>query len=106
MTDPPGGTARSNDNCPSSTPCSLFSFLFNGFPQVPSGPARRLLQVGGSDEEQLQAHQVQQHLLAALHQRLLQERVQQPGAEGQRRALALLLQPGDQGGVSWKFTAR
>lgn len=45
---------------------------------------------GGDEEEQLQADKVQQHLLAALHQRLLQERVQQPSAEGERRAVALL----------------
>lgn len=52
---------------------------------------------GGDEEEQLQAHQVQQHLLAALQQGLLQERVQQPSAEGQRCAVAVHLQPQHQG---------
>lgn len=52
---------------------------------------------GGDEEEQLQAHQIQQHLLAALYQGLLQERVQQPSAEGQRCAVAVRLQPQHQG---------
>lgn len=61
--------------------------------QVSSGAAGRLWEVGGRyEEKELQTHQVQQHLLSALHQRLLQTRVQQPRAEGQRRALALHLQ--------------
>ncbi len=48
---------------------------------------------GGDEEEQLQADKVQQHLLTAFHQRLLQERVQQPSAEGERCAVTLHLQP-------------
>lgn len=46
---------------------------------------------GGREEEELQAHQVQQHLLRALHARLLQEGVQQQAAEGERGAHHILL---------------
>ncbi|XP_032425467.1 THAP domain-containing protein 1 isoform X2 [Xiphophorus hellerii] len=61
---------------------------------VSSGAAGRLQEVGGGDEEeQLQAHQVQQHLLPALQPGLLQEGMQQPGPEGQRRALTVRLRP-------------
>lgn len=57
--------------------------------------------MGGRDEEkQLQANKVQQHLLPALHRRLLQEGVQQPCAEGERCAVAVHLQPQHQGDLT------
>ncbi|XP_039470570.1 THAP domain-containing protein 1 isoform X4 [Oreochromis aureus] len=57
--------------------------------------------MGGCDEEkQLQANKVQQHLLPALHRRLLQEGVQQPCAEGERCAVAVHLQPQHQGDLT------
>lgn len=46
---------------------------------------------GGGEKEKLQAHQVQQHLLGALHTRLLQAGVQQQAAEGKRCAHYILL---------------
>lgn len=55
---------------------------------------------GGDEKEQLQTHKVQQHLLAALHQRLFQEGVQQPSAEGECRAFTVYLQPQHQGGAA------
>lgn len=60
--------------------------------QVSFDQARSVQEMGGGGEkEKLQAHQVQQHLLGALHARLLQAGVQQQAAEGKRRAHYILL---------------
>lgn len=75
--------------------------FFDWFAQVSSSASRCLWEMGGGDEEeQLQADKVQQHLLAALRQRLFQEGVQQPSAEGERRAFTVHLQPQHQGGAA------
>lgn len=47
---------------------------------------------GGHEEAQFQTDQIQQHLLAALYQRLLQARMQQPRAKGKRSAFPVHFQ--------------
>lgn len=58
--------------------------------QIPSCETQHLREMGGRHEEnKLQAHKIQQHLLSALYQRLFQTGMQQSGAEGERRAFPL-----------------